>query len=157
MAISLCYSHLMVKNGNFTWLLTSSGQEWQFHIAIDISLSKMASSDCYWHLVVKTGNFTLLLTSSGQEWQVQIATDISLSRMAIFTWLLTSNNNNNNNNNNNPFIYCLVNLTESFLRCFTWCIIITPAQAKYCVIPLWGGATSSHLNSLGSIQPQGCL
>ena len=47
----------------FTLLLTSSGQEWQFHIATDM-------------LVVKNGNFTLLLTSSGQEWQFHIATDI---------------------------------------------------------------------------------
>ena len=39
-----------------------------------------------------------------------------------------------------------------FLRHFTMNIIITPAQAKHCVILLWGGATSSHLNSLGSIQ-----
>ena len=29
MAISHCYWHLVVKNGNFTMLLTSSGQEWQ--------------------------------------------------------------------------------------------------------------------------------
>ena len=50
MAISYCYWHLIVKNGNFTLLLTSSGQEWQFGIG-------------YWHLVVKNGNFTLLLTS----------------------------------------------------------------------------------------------
>ena len=42
--------------------LTSSGQEWQFHIATD--------------LVVKNGQFRLLLTSSGQEWQFHIATDI---------------------------------------------------------------------------------
>ena len=26
----------VVRNGNFTWLLTSSGQEWQFHIATDV-------------------------------------------------------------------------------------------------------------------------
>ena len=26
----------LVKNGNFTLLLTSGGQEWQFHIATDI-------------------------------------------------------------------------------------------------------------------------
>ena len=57
----------MVKNGNFTLLLTSHGQEWQFHIATDISWSQMA-------------DFKLLLTSSGQEW---IATDISWSRVAI--------------------------------------------------------------------------
>ena len=62
MAISHCYWHLVVKNGNFTLLLTSSGQEWQFHIATDM-------------LVVKNGNFTLLLTSSGQEWQFHTATD----------------------------------------------------------------------------------
>ena len=36
MAISHCYWHLVTKNGNFTLLLTSSGQEWQFHIATDI-------------------------------------------------------------------------------------------------------------------------
>ena len=28
--------HVVVKNGNFTLLLTSSGQEWQFHIATNI-------------------------------------------------------------------------------------------------------------------------
>ena len=43
---------------NFTFLLTSSGQEWQFHIATDI-----------WF--------------NGQEWQFHIATDILLSRMVI--------------------------------------------------------------------------
>ena len=48
-------------------LLTSSGQEWQFHIATDIKWSRMAMSHCYSHLVVKNGNFTLLLTLSGQE------------------------------------------------------------------------------------------
>ena len=43
MSISPCYSHLVVKSGNFTLLLTYSGQEmlltpsvqeWQFHIPI---------------------------------------------------------------------------------------------------------------------------
>ena len=48
---------------NFTLLLTSSGQEWQFDIATR-------------HLVVKNGNFTLLLTSSGEDGQFHIATDI---------------------------------------------------------------------------------
>ena len=70
MAISHCYWHLVVRNGNFTLLLTSSGQEWQFHIATDIYWSRMAFSHGYWCLVVKNGNFTLLLTSSGQEWQL---------------------------------------------------------------------------------------
>ena len=83
MAISHCYWHLVVKNNNFTLLLTSSGQEWQFHIATDIQWSRMAISHCYWHPVVKNGNFTLLLTSSGQEWQFHIAIDIHWSRMAI--------------------------------------------------------------------------
>ena len=53
----------MVKNGNFTLLLTSSSQEWQFHIVTDM-------------YVVQKGNLTLLLTSSHQEWQFYIATDI---------------------------------------------------------------------------------
>ena len=55
----------LVKNGNFTLLLTSSGQEWQFHMSTDIWWSRMAISYFYWHLVVKNGNFTFLLTSSG--------------------------------------------------------------------------------------------
>ena len=42
MAISYCYWHLVVKNGNITLLLTPSSQEWQFHIATDIQWSKMA-------------------------------------------------------------------------------------------------------------------
>ena len=69
---------------NFTLLLTSIGQEWQFHIttdlleakngnfciANDIYLSRMAISHC---LLTSSGqqngNFTLLLlTSSGPEW-----------------------------------------------------------------------------------------
>ena len=35
-AISHYYWHLVVKNGNFTLLLTNLGQEWQFHPATDI-------------------------------------------------------------------------------------------------------------------------
>ena len=62
----------MVKNGNFTLLLTCSGQEWQFHIATDIS------SGQEW-------NFTLLLTSSGQEWQFHIATDDLVVKNGNFT------------------------------------------------------------------------
>ena len=41
---------LVVKNGNFTLLLTFSGQEWKFQIATDIS--------------------------SGQEWKFHIATNV---------------------------------------------------------------------------------
>ena len=44
----------MVKNDNFTFLLTSSGHQWQFLIATD-------------HLVVKNGTFTFLIRSSGQK------------------------------------------------------------------------------------------
>ena len=86
----------MIQNGNFTLLLTSHGQQWQFYIATDISWSRMAISHCYWHLVVRmvishcywhlmvnNGNFTLLLTSHRQQWQFHIATNISWSRMAI--------------------------------------------------------------------------
>ena len=51
----------MVKNGNFTLLLRSSGQEWQFHTTSNV----IRIIEC--HLVVKNGNFTLLLTSSGKE------------------------------------------------------------------------------------------
>ena len=76
MAISHIYRHLVVKNGNFTCLLTSSGQEWQFHIFTEIWWSKMAISHIYRHLVVKNGNFKCLLTFSGQEWQFHISTDI---------------------------------------------------------------------------------
>ena len=96
MAISYCYWHLVVKNGDFTLLLTSSGQEWQFHIFMDIKWSRMAISHCYWHLVVKNANFTLLLTSSGPEWQFHIATDIKWSRMAISHcyWHLVVKNGN---------------------------------------------------------------
>ena len=43
LAIWYCYWHLVVKNGNFTFLLTSSGQEWQFHIPTDILWSSMAT------------------------------------------------------------------------------------------------------------------
>ena len=62
MAISHCYWHLVVKNGNFTLLLTSSDQEWQSHNATDVYWSRMA--------------FDIALTSSGQEWKFHIATDI---------------------------------------------------------------------------------
>ena len=36
MAISHCYWHQVVKNGNFTFVLTSTGQEWQFQKATDM-------------------------------------------------------------------------------------------------------------------------
>ena len=66
----------MVDNDNLTILLTSSGQEWQFHIPTDIKWSGMKISSCNWHLVVKNGNSTYLQTSSGYEWQFHTAIDI---------------------------------------------------------------------------------
>ena len=50
----------MVNNGNFLLLLTSSGHDYQFHIATDI-------------LVVMIRHFILLMTSSGKYWQYVIA------------------------------------------------------------------------------------
>ena len=47
----------MVKNGNFTLLLTSSGQE-EFTLLLT-SWSRMAISHCYWHLLVKNGNWQI--------------------------------------------------------------------------------------------------
>ena len=65
-----------MKNGNFTLLLTSSGQQWQILIGTAIHWSRMSISQFYSHLAVKNGNFTLLLASSVQEWKFHIATDI---------------------------------------------------------------------------------
>ena len=70
---TLLLLHLVVKNGNwqiYPLVLMSSGHECQFHIATDISWSRMA-----------IGRFAgrsnpSVLTSSGQEWQFHIATDI---------------------------------------------------------------------------------
>ena len=80
----------MVKISNFTLLLTSSCQEWQFHIATNILWSRMAISHVYCHLVVKIGNFTLLLTSSGQ---VMAMLTLLLIQLVVkngnFTLLLT--------------------------------------------------------------------
>ena len=56
MTISHCYRHLVVIIGNFTLLLTSSGEEWQFLIATD---------------------------TCGQEQKFHIAADIKWSRMTI--------------------------------------------------------------------------
>ena len=73
---SHCYRHLVVKNGKMTLLLTSSGQEWQFHTATDIYYSRMAISHWFCQLGVKYGDFTLLLIFSGHKWLFHIATDI---------------------------------------------------------------------------------
>ena len=81
--LTLLLASIVIKNGNFTLLLTLSGQQRQLHIPTDIQWSRMAISHCYWYQEVKNGNFTLLLISSGQEWPFHIATDIHWSRMAI--------------------------------------------------------------------------
>ena len=36
MSISHYYLHVVVKDGNFTLLLTFSGQEWQLYISTDM-------------------------------------------------------------------------------------------------------------------------
>ena len=62
----------MVNNGNFSLLLTSSGQEWQFTFLL-------TSSGHEWHLADLPADLiplTPALTSSGQEWQLHISTDI---------------------------------------------------------------------------------
>ena len=55
MAISHVYWHLVIKNGNFTFLLTSSGQEWLFHIV-------------YWHLVSQEWQFCPIQHYQRTEW-----------------------------------------------------------------------------------------
>ena len=62
----------MVKNGNFTLEMTSSGQESQFHIATDMQWSQIKVIYSYW--------------TSGQQWQFLMATDMMWSRMAILQW-----------------------------------------------------------------------
>ena len=60
-------------------VLTSSGQEWQFHIATDIYWQEWQihiAADIYWSL---NGNITLLPMSSGQEWQLA---DLTLDLLA---------------------------------------------------------------------------
>ena len=69
MAISHVYLHIVVNIGNFTLLLTCSGQEWQFHISTGNFTFLLTS-------VLKNDNFTFLLTSSGQEWQFHMSTYI---------------------------------------------------------------------------------
>ena len=46
---------VVVKNGNFTLLLTSINQEWEFHIAAGNLWSRMANWHGYLHLAVKNG------------------------------------------------------------------------------------------------------
>ena len=77
------YLHLVVQNSIFTCLLSSSGQEWQFHMSTDILWPRIAIAHVYSHLVVMHGNFILLLTCSGKEWQFHMTSDISWSRMAM--------------------------------------------------------------------------
>ena len=60
----------MVQNGNFTLLLTSSGQEWQLaDLPADLPPTLTSSG-------ARLALSHLLLTPSGQEWQFHMATDI---------------------------------------------------------------------------------
>ena len=121
LTISHCYWHLVVKNGNFTFLLISSVQEWQFHIA----------GDMYWS---KNGSFTLLLTCSGKKWHFHTATDIQWWGMAIlhcyrhvvikngnFTLLLTSSESRNGN-----FIYAtdMYWIKNCSFKHWCWCLVV---------------------------------
>ena len=45
----------MVRNSNFKFILSSSGEEWQFHIVTDIYWQELQ-----FHIAI--------LTSSGEEW-----------------------------------------------------------------------------------------
>ena len=72
MVISHGYWHLVGMIGNITFLLTSGGQQGQFHIPTDIYWQKMGIRHCFQHLVLKNGNFPLLLTSCSQEGQFHI-------------------------------------------------------------------------------------
>ena len=89
------YWHLVLKNGNFTLLLTSSGHEWQFDMPL-------TSSGQEWQFDIATDIYcsriaiTLLLTSSTEEWQFHIAIDIYWSRMTIWHcyWHLQVQNGN---------------------------------------------------------------
>ena len=70
MAMSHCYWHLQVKNGNFSLVLMSSHLEWHFHIAADnVEVKNDNFTFLLTCLLVKNGNFTFQLTSSGLEWQ----------------------------------------------------------------------------------------
>ena len=67
-----------------TFLLTSIGQEWQFHITTDIYWSRMTISHGYSYSIIQNGNLTLLLTSNGHEWQFHIPiAHLSGQRIAI--------------------------------------------------------------------------
>ena len=86
MAISHCYWHLPVKNGNFPLLLIHLVfRNGNFTLLLISTWSRMAISHCYWYLVVKNGNFTLVMTSNGEEWQVDIANRLLLVSAGNFT------------------------------------------------------------------------
>ena len=71
MVISHCYcqsSYWPIKQQIYPLILTSSHQEWQFHIATvrahigrSSGRSPSRSTTCYWHLVMKNGNLRFLL------------------------------------------------------------------------------------------------
>ena len=88
MAISHCYWYPLVQNGNFTLLLTASGQEWQFHTTTYILWSRLANSHCYLNLVVKFGRWTLCTWWTPQyQWRDTLNTSTKkLTRWTYFGW-----------------------------------------------------------------------
>ena len=93
MAISHCYWHLVVKNGNFTFLLTSSGQEWQFHIATDIAteISTMRAHICQVSYVILLWN--LILAGQVCRWSAQLG-QIYLPKTCQMKWPRSDVNSN---------------------------------------------------------------
>ena len=68
------YWYLLVKNSNFTLILTFIGQERQF-------------SHCYWYLDGQNWLFHIATWHLvGQQWPFNIATDIKWYTMAISHW-----------------------------------------------------------------------
>ena len=98
MAISHCYWHLLVKNGNFTLLQSSDQEHYHWHLVVKNGLFTLLLRSCGQELLLNNGNFTMLLTSSVQEWQFHIGNwhDISSGRMVISHcyWHLVVKNGN---------------------------------------------------------------
>ena len=117
-----CYWHLVVKNGNFTLLLTYSGQEWQFHL-----WWRKTISHCYWHLVVKNGNFTF-------HWHL-LAITLLVVKNDNFTLLLMSsglNGNFNGNFKNGTYTLVLSSSGQKMTisHCY-WELVVCMASSHY--------------------------
>ena len=98
MAISHCYSHLVVKNGNFTLLLTSSGQIWQMNLLQPMD-PPYKSKDALNTIAQNLTDEPMLADGTpnvAEQRCLHPATDISWSRMAISHcyWYLVVKNGN---------------------------------------------------------------